>query len=289
MKYWHGRQPSLKQFKPFGCLSYRLIRKELRQGKFEAVSRPGVLLGAEEVNHNFEILDLETNNIHVSHDVTFQPLVFPLKQDEIISTTWEFMDDYPMEGVQEPAGTPPGDINEDVEADQPVNDDDPWLSHQQGNRPASPSESIEPAESPEETSESDDETTRPPEQIHEPQQRRSTRERKPVDRYQPSGHNTIDGQDELKECFETMKPRAEPKSYKMAMKSADAKKWREACDKEMKNIQDMGVGEIVDRPTNAPVVGGRWHFKLKLHPDGSISKYKARYVAKGYTQTLHEI
>lgn len=43
--------------------------------------------------------------------------------------------------------------------------------------------------------------------------------------------------------------------------------------------------DIVDRPTNAPVVGGRWHFKIKLNPDGTISKFKARYVAKGYTQT----
>lgn len=82
-----------------------------------------------------------------------------------------------------------------------------------------------------------------------------------------------------------MKSRAEPKSYKMAMKSADAKAWREACDKEMRSIKDMGVWEIVDRPQNSPVVGGRWHFKLKLNPDGSINKHKARYVAKGYTQT----
>lgn len=82
-----------------------------------------------------------------------------------------------------------------------------------------------------------------------------------------------------------MKSRAEPKSYRMAMKSPNAKEWRAACDKEMKNIQDMGVWEIVNRPKDAPVVGGRWHLKLKLHLDGTVSKYKARYVAKGYTQT----
>ena len=69
------------------------------------------------------------------------------------------------------------------------------------------------------------------------------------------------------------------------MKSKDAKEWRAACDKEMKSIMEMGVWEIVDRPKNAPVVGGRWHFKLKLNPDGSTNKHKARYIAKGYTQT----
>lgn len=48
---------------------------------------------------------------------------------------------------------------------------------------------------------------------------------------------------------------------------------------------DIGVWEIVDRPTNLPVVAGRWHFKLKLNPEGTVNKYKARYVAKGFTQT----
>lgn len=38
-----------------------------------------------------------------------------------------------------------------------------------------------------------------------------------------------------------MKARAEPKSYKMAMKLPDAKKWKEACDEEMKNIMDIGT------------------------------------------------
>lgn len=47
----------------------------------------------------------------------------------------------------------------------------------------------------------------------------------------------------------------------------------------------MGVWDIVDRPTDMPVVGGRWHFKIKLNLDGSIAKFKARYVAKGFTQT----
>lgn len=77
----------------------------------------------------------------------------------------------------------------------------------------------------------------------------------------------------------------EPGSYKEAMKSDHAKSWEEACRKEVKNIEEMGVWDIVDRPKDAPVVGGRWHFKIKLNPDGSIAKFKARYVAKGYTQT----
>ena len=33
------------------------------------------------------------------------------------------------------------------------------------------------------------------------------------------------------------------------------------------------------------VVGCRWVFTLKYRPDGSVDRYKARLVAKSYTQT----
>ena len=33
-------------------------------------------------------------------------------------------------------------------------------------------------------------------------------------------------------------------------------------------------------------VGSRWHFALKLGPDGDICRYKARFVAKGFSQVF---
>jgi hypothetical protein len=34
----------------------------------------------------------------------------------------------------------------------------------------------------------------------------------------------------------------------------------------------------------AKVVTGKWIFKLKLHTDRSLERYKARYVLRGFTQ-----
>ena len=42
--------------------------------------------------------------------------------------------------------------------------------------------------------------------------------------------------------------------------------------------------EVVPRPQNISVLGSRWIYKIKYVADGNIEKFKARYVAKGYTQ-----
>jgi hypothetical protein len=41
---------------------------------------------------------------------------------------------------------------------------------------------------------------------------------------------------------------------------------------------------VVDCPYGCKPVGYKWVFKKKLRPDGTIEKYKARLVVKGYTQ-----
>ena len=42
--------------------------------------------------------------------------------------------------------------------------------------------------------------------------------------------------------------------------------------------------ELVDLPPGAKTIGCKWIFKRKLKQDGSIEKYKACLVAKGFKQ-----
>ena len=44
------------------------------------------------------------------------------------------------------------------------------------------------------------------------------------------------------------------------------------------------VWEIVPRPKDKSVVSLKWIFKTKHSADGSIEKYKARFVARGFSQ-----
>ena len=75
-----------------------------------------------------------------------------------------------------------------------------------------------------------------------------------------------------------------PSSISEAYASPNADYWKEVVRSEMDSIMANGTWEITDRPYGCKPIGCKWVFKKKLRPDGTIEKYKAWLVAKGYTQ-----
>jgi len=59
--------------------------------------------------------------------------------------------------------------------------------------------------------------------------------------------------------------------------------WVDAMVEEYDSIMKKNLWEVVPRPENKSVVGSRWIYKVKHATDGSIKKYKARFVAKGFS------
>ena len=62
-------------------------------------------------------------------------------------------------------------------------------------------------------------------------------------------------------------------------------RWKEAMDEEMRALLQNETWEIVELPRDKKIVGCRWVYTLKCKPDGYLDRYKARLVARGYTQT----
>ena len=53
---------------------------------------------------------------------------------------------------------------------------------------------------------------------------------------------------------------------------------------EYQSIMKNDVWDIVLKPEGKSVVSSKWIYKIKHAADESIEKYKARFVAKGFTQ-----
>ena len=72
----------------------------------------------------------------------------------------------------------------------------------------------------------------------------------------------------------------EPNSYDEA---AQKKEWVEAMIEEYQSIMKNDVWDIVLKPENKSVVSSKWIYKIKHAADGSIEKYKATFVARGFS------
>jgi hypothetical protein len=74
---------------------------------------------------------------------------------------------------------------------------------------------------------------------------------------------------------------SEPSSYEEA---ANQQVWQDAMVEEHNSIMRNDVWEIVSRPEGKSVLTSRWLYKVKHAADGSVEKYKARFVARGFSQ-----
>jgi hypothetical protein len=74
---------------------------------------------------------------------------------------------------------------------------------------------------------------------------------------------------------------SEPLNYIEALSNL---KWKQAMIEELASIEKNQTWELVELPPNKKAIQVKWVFKLKLNPDGTIAKYKARLVARGFLQ-----
>ena len=112
--------------------------------------------------------------------------------------------------------------------------------------------------------------------------RRSTRERKTSKRYEDSASS-----------FDLITEDGEPCCYQEVVDDTDNEKWKMVMEEEMDSLAKKNTWNLVELPQWRSVFGCKWVFKLKRKVDGSIERYKARPVAKGYSQVeginFHEI
>jgi hypothetical protein len=60
--------------------------------------------------------------------------------------------------------------------------------------------------------------------------------------------------------------------------------WHAAMTEEFDALQSNETWDLVPRPSGINIVTGKWVYRHKLRPDGSLERYKARWVLQGFTQ-----
>jgi hypothetical protein len=72
-----------------------------------------------------------------------------------------------------------------------------------------------------------------------------------------------------------------PRSVHAAVRDPN---WLAAMREEFAALVSNRTWELVPRPLRAHLITGKWVFRHKLRSDGSLERYKARWVVRGFTQ-----
>ncbi|CAI7763470.1 unnamed protein product [Closterium sp. NIES-53] len=78
----------------------------------------------------------------------------------------------------------------------------------------------------------------------------------------------------------------EPATVQQALGGEHREKWHEAMEKELKALQERNTWNVVPIGVarNKTILTGKWVFRVKTKADGTIDKFKARWVVRGFDQ-----
>ena len=75
-----------------------------------------------------------------------------------------------------------------------------------------------------------------------------------------------------------------PRNYRDAKLSPQSSEWNASMESEINSLINNGTWELVPLPSGANLVKSRWVYLIKYDTDGNVSRYKSRFVARGFSQ-----
>jgi hypothetical protein len=78
----------------------------------------------------------------------------------------------------------------------------------------------------------------------------------------------------------------EPQTVKETLNGENAKKWEITMQEEYDYLVINNTWSLVPLPKGRKPISCKWVFKIKHGVDGEVERYKARLVARGFTQTF---
>ncbi|CAI7846237.1 unnamed protein product [Closterium sp. NIES-54] len=90
-------------------------------------------------------------------------------------------------------------------------------------------------------------------------------------------------EDEIAHCYWAAVP--EPKTLAEALSGPDAEKWKQSVKEEYDSLLENETWELCELPPGKKAISSKLIFRHKYGPDGELTCYKSRLVAKGFQQT----
>jgi hypothetical protein len=75
-----------------------------------------------------------------------------------------------------------------------------------------------------------------------------------------------------------------PNMFEQAKDCGESVQWKRAMDDELESLVDNDTFELTSLPKGRKCIGGKWVYAVKQGTGENEVKFKARYVAKGFSQ-----
>ncbi|CAL1398408.1 unnamed protein product [Linum trigynum] len=281
--------PDYMSLRVFGFLAYATTVGG-HKTKFDPRARKSVFLGIPTGIKGFKLLDIDSHQVFISRDVLFHETILPFKQPSPTNST-TVPPEHPSSSV----------LDDDVllfpSTDAPSNSSTPAANHypsdsdSENDQPSSHSSPYPSSHSPSPSSHSPyhhSSSSSIPSSSAKPvvPSRKSTRvpvfPKKYDDFYVGSVQVSMSHLTPPQQHFAlTLLTNEEPVSYAEAARDP---RWNAAMNEEFSALQANDTWDITDLPGGVKPIGSKWVYKTKYKSDGALERFKARVVAKGYTQ-----
>ncbi|CAI7798391.1 unnamed protein product [Closterium sp. NIES-54] len=267
---WYGSAPAVNMLRAYGCMVVFHVHKEKR-GKLEASGRWGVHLVLAKDHKGWLIWDLTSQQLTVSRDVKFLESLYYKEwkqQQQKLPTTPLIIE---ADEVQRPSRQVQVTVSDEEISGVTEDGGEPEVEQQQQRQQQqdAPSRTQRPPDRPRRD-------VRPPNRLTYPSFG------KPKVVRAGSVAEQCD-EDEIAHCYWAAVP--EPKKLAKALSGPDAEKWKQSVKEEYDSLLENETWELCELPPRKKAISSKLIFRHKYGPDGELTRYKSRLVAKGFQQT----
>ncbi|GJP54688.1 hypothetical protein CLOM_g13741 [Closterium sp. NIES-68] len=264
---WYGSALAVNMLRAFGCMVVFHVPKEKR-GKLEASGRWGVHLGIAKDHKGWLLWDLTTQKLTVSRDVKFLESLYykewKQQQQKLPST--------PLIVEADEVQRPPRQVEVAVSEEE-----------MSGVTEEGGAAEVEQQQQQHES---------PPRVPHPPE--RPRRDVRPPVRLTYGGRskpNVVQAgsvveqieEDEIAHCY--WAPILEPKTREEALNGPNGEKWKASEDEEFGSLIENETWDLCDLPPRKKAITSKMIYRHKYGPEGELTRYKSRLVARGFQQT----